>query len=68
MITKNINIEDLVNQFPLSVNFLREKGLVCILCGEPVWGTLDELAKQKGFSDENISALINELNNLIGIH
>lgn len=63
-ITKDTTIEDLVAQTPLSVNYLREKGLVCILCGEPIWGTINELAKQKGFSDENISNLINDLNNL----
>ncbi len=64
MITKEIYIEELVERLPSSVNFLREKGLVCILCGEPVWGTLEQLAKQKGFSDEEIASLLIELNNL----
>ncbi len=65
MITKDIYIEDLVKEIPNSVNFLREKGLVCIKCGEPVWGTLEELAKQKKFSDEEVSSLVIELNRLI---
>jgi len=64
MITKDISIEDLVSQIPLSVNFLREKGISCIICGEPVWGTLNELAKQEGLSDIDISIIVNELNNL----
>ncbi|PKP04734.1 MAG: DUF1858 domain-containing protein [Bacteroidetes bacterium HGW-Bacteroidetes-6] len=63
-IDKNISIEELVDFLPASVSFLREKGIVCILCGEPVWGTLSELATTKGFSKEQIDSLVNELNNL----
>lgn len=61
-ISENIFIEELVEKYPLSVSFLREKGLVCILCGEPVWGTLSELAKSKGFTDIQIQEIVQELN------
>ena len=64
MITKSITIEELVEKVPDSVTFLREKGLVCILCGEPVWGTLEELAKSKSFSDQQIDNIVVELNAL----
>lgn len=64
-ITKDIQIEDLVDQVPESVLFLRKKGIVCVVCGEPVWGTLYEMAKQKGFTDDNIDQLVDELNQLI---
>lgn len=63
-ITGNTLIEDLVEQLPESVSFLREKGIVCIVCGEPVWGTLAEVARQKGLSDEAIEAAVEELNQL----
>jgi hypothetical protein len=66
MITKDILVEDLVEQLPDSVAFLREMGLVCILCGEPVWGTLYELAKSKGFSDEDIDGIVYQLNKMRG--
>lgn len=62
MITKDITIEELIDRVPDSVTFLREKGLVCILCGEPVWGTLEELAKSKGFADEQIDEIVTQLN------
>lgn len=62
MITRTILIEDLVEQKPKSISFLREKGIVCILCGEPVWGTLEELAGSKGFTSEQIDKLVSELN------
>jgi DNA-binding MltR family transcriptional regulator len=32
------------------------------MCGEPIWGTLDEAAKEKKFSDAEIQNFINELN------
>ncbi|MFC1850927.1 DUF1858 domain-containing protein [candidate division CSSED10-310 bacterium] len=59
-IEKNIPIEDLVQQYPWSVRFLAEKKIVCIQCGEPVWGSLEEAAHRAGIKD--INTLINELN------
>ncbi len=44
-------IEELVAELPASVRILRQRGLVCIRCGEPFWGTLGELAASKGISD-----------------
>jgi iron-sulfur cluster repair protein YtfE (RIC family) len=64
-ITKDIQIEDLVEKIPESVSFLREKGIVCVVCGEPVWGSLNEVAKQKGLSDESIEQITLELNQIL---
>ncbi len=50
-ITPDIPIEDLVRLLPRSVVVLRFFGLVCVQCGEPVWGTLRELAAAKGIVD-----------------
>lgn len=63
-IDKDIEIEDLVKIKPDSVVYLMEKGIKCLRCGEPIWGSLDSAAKEKGFSDEEISKFIVELNNL----
>ncbi len=63
-ITKQITIEQLVDQLPGAVKYLMEKGIKCIACGEPVWGTLEENAKMKGFSDEQIDVFINDLNEM----
>ncbi|MGQ9496511.1 MAG: DUF1858 domain-containing protein [Thermoanaerobaculaceae bacterium] len=46
-----ITIEELVEAIPTAPKILREFGLVCIQCGEPVWGTLEELAREKGIQD-----------------
>ena len=64
MITKTIEIEDLVNDFPFSVKYLADQGIRCIACGEPIWGTLEEASKEKGFDDEKIQGFVDELNKI----
>jgi hypothetical protein len=63
-IVKEIQIEDLVDQYPFSVRYLMEKGIRCIMCGEPIWGTLEEAAKEKKFSNAEIDAFVNEMNSI----
>ena len=50
-ITAETPIEELVSRLPESVAVLRTFGIVCIQCGEPVWGTLGEAAADKGITD-----------------
>lgn len=64
MIDKNITIEDLVDDYPFAVNYLAEKGIRCIRCGEPIWGTLEEACLEKNFSQEQIDNVVEELNQL----
>lgn len=64
MITKEIEIEDLVTAYPFSVRYLSQKGIRCIACGEPIWGTLEEAAKEKGFDDLQIDSFLSELNEI----
>lgn len=61
-IDRHTTIEDLIGQYPGSVTFLINKGLPCLVCGEPTWGTLEELAKDKGWSDIAIDELVEEMN------
>jgi len=63
-ISKDIYIEDLVNKYPFSIRFLSQKGIRCIACGEPIWGTLEEAAKEKGFEDKDIQSFVEELKDL----
>ena len=63
-ITRDISIEDLVRLKIEAVSYLSKKGIRCIACGEPIWGTLEEAAKDKGFSDEEINGFVNDLNEL----
>ena len=64
VITKDTTIEELIEMVPASVKYLMEKGIRCIVCGEPIWGTLEEAAQEKGFSDEDIEGFVKDLNYL----
>lgn len=63
-ITKDIEIEDLVNVLPQSVGYLREEGIRCLRCGEPIWGTLEAASKEKGHTEKDINRFVDELNKL----
>lgn len=65
MITKEIEIEDLTKKLPESVSYLMEKGIRCLRCGEPIWGTLESASKEKGFDDLQIEKFVDDLNNLL---
>ncbi len=47
----DITIEDLVRREPRAAAVLRRFGIICLQCGEPAWGTLRELAADKGITD-----------------
>jgi iron-sulfur cluster repair protein YtfE (RIC family) len=51
LIDPDITIEDLVRRLPQASAVLRRFGIVCVQCGEPVWGTLREVAAEKGIND-----------------
>ena len=63
-ISKEILIEDLVNDYAFSVKYLMEQGIRCIMCGEPIWGTLEEAAKEKDFTDNEIKEVVEEMKKL----
>ena len=63
-ITKDITIEELTEDLTASVKYLMTEGIRCIVCGEPIWGTLEEAAKEKGFTDEDVKRFVRELQEL----
>ena len=63
-IKKDITIEELIEKVPESVKYLSKKGIICIACGEPIWGTLEDAAIEKGFSENEIDNIILDLNKL----
>lgn len=63
-IDKGIEIEDLIKILPESVTYLMDQGIRCLRCGEPLWGSLESAAQEKGFSDEQITVFVNDLNNM----
>ncbi len=63
-ISKDTTIEELIEEVPASVKYLMEQGIRCIVCGEPIWGTLEEAAKEKGFTDTDIRKFVTGLQQL----
>lgn len=63
-IQKDTSIEDLVQYSSKAVSYLREKGIKCIACGEPIWGTIEDAAREKGFDNADIEKFVSELNQL----
>ena len=60
MITGNELVEELVEEYPEIVTLLRDEEIVCIVCGEPAWGTLKELVESKNKNIEEILEKINK--------
>jgi len=64
IITNSTTIEDLVEKVPTAIYYLSKKGIRCVICGEPIWGTIEEVAKEKGFNENEIDQFIRDLNEL----
>ena len=64
-ISKNTTIEDVVNEYSNLINYLSDNGIRCIRCGEPIWGTLEEAALNKGFTQDKINLIVEEMNLII---
>lgn len=63
-ITRDILIEDLIERVPRAVPYLLRQRIRCIPCGEPLWGTLEEAARAKGYGDEDIDRFVADLERL----
>ena len=63
MISRTSDIEDIVSDYPELIRPLKDYGIACIVCGEPVWGTLEDLARSKNIGD--IDKIIAEMNMII---
>jgi len=65
LISKDMWIEEILEKYPTAQEFLSKKNIVCVMCGEPVWGSLEELMQEKDFTDEQIDSILIELNEFI---
>ena len=66
MIKPDDLVEDVVSRYPQTVRIFMTHNFPCLVCGEPVWGTIEENALRNGLSRTSISALMNDLNDTIG--
>ncbi len=60
MINEQTPVEDIVAEHPEATQIFLRWGLPCVTCGEPFWGTIEELAKQNHF--DKTTELLEDLN------
>ncbi len=58
----NDDVDYVIEKYPQVVNFFSDKNIVCVKCGEPVWGTVEDIIKKKY---DKINSIMNELNDFI---
>lgn len=63
IISRNTLIEDLVQKYPQLIRPLRAEGIICLACGEAVWGSLGDQALEKGL--DNLDEIVSKMNELI---
>lgn len=67
-ISRDTSIEDLIEGHPDAVTFLMERGIRCLRCGEPIWGTLGSAMDEKDFPIERQMEIVTDLRGFLGIH
>jgi hypothetical protein len=65
VIGRDTLIEHLVDGVPGAVGYLLDKGIHAVVCGEPIWGTLEEAARGKGYTDPQLDEMVADLSALL---
>ncbi len=60
-IDRMMSVEDLITAYPGSVRYLIHHNVPCLVCGEPIWGTVEEAMRGAGKTDEEINVLLTDL-------
>lgn len=58
-IAKDTAISDVLDKFPNLVTVFIDHGLPCLVCGQPFWGTIEELAQKHNI---DVAILLEKLN------
>ncbi|APF18600.1 DUF1858 domain-containing protein [Caldithrix abyssi] len=63
-IEADMTIEEIVEEYPELIKPMQEMGIQCMVCGEPVWGTLKDRIVEKGMQNK-MTEIITQLNSLL---
>ncbi|UCD04969.1 MAG: DUF1858 domain-containing protein [candidate division WOR-3 bacterium] len=61
MIDSSAHVDQLLSKYPALSKIFIEFGLPCLVCGEPFWGTIAELAKRHQVSIDELVKRLNEV-------
>jgi hypothetical protein len=65
VIRRDTPIEELVRGLPESVRYLMRRGIQAVACGEPIWGTVQDVAKARGLTDTEVDEIVADLSGLL---
>lgn len=61
-ITKDTTIEEVLEKFPMTVGTFMEYKIPSLVCGEPLWGTVEEAAQKYNV---DLNTLLKSLNEVV---
>ncbi len=67
-VTKDMLIADVVRTYPQSVDIMLKHGLHCFGCGVSLYETIEQGTLGHGMSEEQLNALVEDLNNNLEQH
>ncbi|MEJ5307461.1 MAG: DUF1858 domain-containing protein [candidate division WOR-3 bacterium] len=62
-VSLDMEVEDIVREYPQLISYLMDRDIICIRCGAPVWGSLRELLESKGIKD--LEKFVEEMNQFL---
>jgi len=66
VINKNMKIEEIVEKYPYLIDFFFKVGLKVMVCGDILWGTLEEEAIRQG-KGGRLDEIISKANEIIAM-
>ena len=61
-VDKETQVEELVEAHPEVAGWMTRRGMRCVVCGEPFWGTLEELASDSNLDEKDFEKFLVDLN------
>lgn len=61
-VDKETQVEELVEAHPEVAGWMTRRGMRCVVCGEPFWGTLEELASDSNLEEKELEKFLVDLN------
>ncbi len=58
-------VEDVIQKYPQTVKIFMDFDFPCLICGEPVWGTIRENADRNNITGEKFEEMMNALNKAV---
>lgn len=63
-IKHDMTVEEVITRWPQTIKVMIKFGIPALVCGEPLWGTIEENAQKYGVKE--IDKLMDELNKAAG--